>query len=82
MTARPLSTAMQKALVAMLKGPLTRGKHANMGDGWIATDKSFHALVVVRNLVSRGLVSPPMRFAVLSIAGRKEAQKIQQQEAA
>jgi hypothetical protein len=72
---------MQKALVAMLKGPLTRGRDPHFGDGWIAQDKSPHALVVVRCLRERGLVMPT-GLAVLTIAGRKEAQKIQQQEAA
>jgi hypothetical protein len=75
MTTRPLSPAMQKAMTAMLRGPLTRGRHVNMGDGWIAQDESFHALIVVRNLVTRGLVAPPMKLAVLTIAGRKLAQK-------
>lgn len=79
MTARPLTVAMRQALVAMLKGPLTRKRHANMGDGWIAQDKSYHALVVIRGLVQRGLVQPPMQLAVLSIKGRQEAQRIQQE---
>jgi hypothetical protein len=76
MSSRPLSTSMQKALVAMLKGPLRRSFQAGAGDGWIATDNSFHAPLVVRGLSTRGLISPPMKLAVLSIAGRKMAQRL------
>lgn len=82
MTARPLSPAMQKALAAMLKGPLTRGHDPFFGDGWIAQDKSMHALVVIRSLYQRGLVMPPAKLVALSIAGRREAQKIHKPEAA
>jgi len=76
MTARPLSSAHQKALAAMLKGPLERGKALEHGDCWKALDKSCHALSTVRTLYQRGLVQKPMRLAVLTIAGRKEAQRI------
>jgi hypothetical protein len=81
MTARPLSPAMRQALVAMLKGPLTRGRHASMGDGWLDVGQGFHALVVIRSLVQRGLVMPPSKLAVLSIAGRREAQRITKEAA-
>lgn len=75
-TTRPLSPAMQKTLVKLLTGPLRRARDPHNGDGWIAQDKSFHALIVVRRLYERGLVMQPARLAVLSIAGRQEAQRI------
>lgn len=76
MSTRPLSVSMQKALTAMLRGPLTRGHDPFFGDGWIAQDKSMHALVVIRSLYQRGLVMQPAKLVALSIAGRREAQKI------
>jgi hypothetical protein len=81
MTTRPLSPAMRKAIVAMLRSPLTRSKHLTMGDGWLDHEKCFHAPVVVRNLHQRGLVLPPTNLAVLSIAGRREAQRIRKEAA-
>lgn len=75
MIARPLSRAHEKALTAMLRGPLKRGKAFDYGDCWIAQDKSCHALSTVRTLHQRGLVLPPTGLAVLTIAGRREAQK-------
>lgn len=76
MTSRPLSPPMQKALAALLRGPLTRAHDKFFGDGLQAQDKSMHALSVVRALHERGLTLPLTRMAVLSIAGRQEAQRI------
>jgi hypothetical protein len=81
MTENPLTPAMRQALTAMLAGPLTRGRHVSMGDGWLDQKKNFHAQVVVRNLYRRRFVLPPTNLAVLSIAGRKEAQRVQAEAA-
>jgi hypothetical protein len=67
---------MRRALIAMLKAPLERRHDANYGEGWRDHSKNFHALTVIRHLHERGLVLPPTRLAVLSIAGRREAQGI------
>lgn len=77
MTSRPLSRDMQRALTAMLKAPLRRGRDACLGDGWLTPDREYFALSVVRNLRDRGLVLQPDRMAALTIAGRQEAQRIQ-----
>jgi hypothetical protein len=76
MTDRQLTPALRNALLAMLKAPLRRARHVSMGDGWIAQDEGYHALVIIRTLVQRGWVQPPMRMAVLTIAGRQQARRI------
>lgn len=75
-TTRPLSPAHRAALLDLLRGPLTRRADPLIGDGWIAQDGGFHALVTVRTLHQRGLVQRPLRLAVLTIAGRQAAQRI------
>lgn len=77
---RPLTPQMRQALRAMLKGPLRRGRHAFLGDGWIGQDESYHALVVVKGLHQRGLTLPPAKLVALSIAGRKAAQRISSEQ--